>query len=457
MRNPNNSKLTMQPFEYREELKRTLDFRDLLIYGIIFMVPIAPFGIYGFVANISKGMVPLVYLIGMLGMLFTALSYARLAEVFPIAGSIYSYAQRGINEHIGFFAGWLILLDYILIPSLLYLVSATALNNMLPFLPRFFWLLVFLVVNTVINILGIEITAKANQIIVILEFLVLLVFLTLGLTAVSFHINGFESWINPIYNKEDFDLSLLMSAASLAVLSFLGFDSISTLTEEVKGEKARAGRTVGSAMILSILVVGILFIVQTWVAGLLIPNYTFFSGLEGAFYEIAHIAGGNFLMVLTSVATALAWGIANAMVAQAAISRILFSMARDHKLPAILAKIHPKYQTPYISTILVAFITLAIILSGTSIDELGSLVNFGALSAFLILHITVINYFIIKKKSKHYFKYLFLPLIGLLIIGYVWMSLGSLAKELGFIWICIGLMYMIVMKLLHQEGFSSEK
>ena len=124
-----DSKGTMQDFGYREELKRTLDFWDLLIYGIVFMVPIAPFGIYGYVASTSKGMVPLVYLISMVGMLFTALSYARLAEVFPIAGSIYSYAQRGINEHIGFFAGWLILLDYILIPALLYTVSASALNN----------------------------------------------------------------------------------------------------------------------------------------------------------------------------------------------------------------------------------------------------------------------------------------------------------------------------------------
>ncbi|SHI31607.1 APC family permease [Desulfosporosinus lacus] len=442
---------------YQEELKRSLTLGDLLIYGIIFMVPIAPFGIFGYVASSSKGMVPLVYLIGMTGMLFTALSYARLAEVFPVAGSVYSYAQRGINEHIGFVAGWLILLDYILIPPLLYLVSATALHTMIPFLPRAAWVIVFVFINTVINILGIEITAKANKVIVALEIIVLLIFLLVGITAVYVHINAAHFSLKPFINREEFNLPLLMSAASIAVLSFLGFDSISTLTEEVKGDRTVAGKLVGKAIILTIPIIGSLFILQTWVASLIVSDYTSFQDLSGAFYEVAQIAGGDWLRGLSSVATALAWGIANALVAQAAISRILFSMARDHKLPAILALIHPKYKTPYISTILVALITLVIIMAGIGIDDLASLINFGALSAFLILHITVINHFIIRKKSRDYLNHLLLPVIGLLIIGYVWMSLGFLAKELGFVWISIGLVYMIGMKLLGKEGFKSEE
>lgn len=450
------SNSTMQHFGYRDELKRSLDFWDLLIYGIIFMVPIAPFGIYGYVASISKGMVPLVYLIGMAGMLFTALSYARLSEVFPIAGSIYSYAQRGINEHIGFFAGWLILLDYILLPALLYLVSATALHNMIPILPKSFWLIFFVAINTTINILGIEITAKTNRVVVALEIIVLLIFLSVGLTAVSNHINGAQFSISPLFNKEEFNLSILMSAVSIAVLSFLGFDSISTLTEEVKGERTTVGKIVGKAIILTIPVVGVMFIAQTWVASMIVPDYTSFVNLEEAFYEVAQIAGGAWLKGITIVATALAWGIANALVAQAAISRILFSMARDRKLPSILATIHPRFKTPYVSTILVGLISLAIILGGTTIDDLASLVNFGALTAFLILHITVINHFIIRKKSKDYMKHLIFPVIGLIIIGYAWMSLGSLAKELGFLWISIGMIYMVIMKLFHKEGFISE-
>lgn len=436
-----------QRFGYEQELKRSLDFWDLLIYGIIFMVPIAPFGIYGFVAQNSKGMVPLVYLVGMICMLFTALSYAKLSEEFPIAGSIYSYAQRGINEHIGFFAGWLILLDYMLIPSLLYLVSATALHNLLPKIPIFVWLILFVGVNTIINILGIDITAKTNKLIVLIELAILFIFIIVGVIVI-FKNNTLEFSFKPIYNRDNFNLTFIMSAASIAVLSFLGFDAISTLSEEAKSNR----NIVGNAIIFSILAVGTMFVIQTWIAALIVPDYKSFNSIDGAFYEIALRAGGKAFQGLSIIATAFAWGIANTLVAQAAISRILFSMARDKKLPTLLAKIHPRFKTPYISTILVALISLVISASSeTKIDELAALVNFGALSAFLVLHLTVINYFIIKRKSQDYINHLLLPLIGFMIIIYVWISLSETAKKLGFIWICIGIIYMIVMKLQCKE------
>ncbi len=142
--------LEQQPV-YKQELKRSLSFWDLLIYGMVFMVPIAPFGIYGSVAQGSNGMVALTYLIGMVGMIFTAFSYARMSEAFPIAGSVYSYAQRGINDSVGFIAGWLILLDYIFVPALLYLVSASALHDIVPQIPIVVWAVLFIAINTVIR------------------------------------------------------------------------------------------------------------------------------------------------------------------------------------------------------------------------------------------------------------------------------------------------------------------
>ncbi len=141
------TKTSVEQLGYKQELKRSLTFVDLLIYGMVFMVPIAPFGIYGYVAQGSKGMVALAYLIGMVGMIFTALSYARMAEAFPIAGSVYSYAQRGINEYVGFMAGWVILLDYIFVPALLYLVSAAALADIVPQVPIYVWLVLFIIPN----------------------------------------------------------------------------------------------------------------------------------------------------------------------------------------------------------------------------------------------------------------------------------------------------------------------
>jgi len=151
-----------EEFGYKQELKRVLSFWDLLIYGLVFMVPIAPMGIYGVVASISNGMVPLAYLIGMVGMVFTALSYARMAAAFPIAGSVYSYAQRGINPHIGFLAGWAILLDYLLVPALVYLVSGLWLAEMIPSVPYWAWIIFFVALNTVVNFRGIEMTARTN-------------------------------------------------------------------------------------------------------------------------------------------------------------------------------------------------------------------------------------------------------------------------------------------------------
>src|ERR1700680_349748 len=163
----------IEQFGYKQELKRVLSTRDLVVYGMIFMVPIAPYAVYGFVWNDAKGMVPLAYLIGLVGMFFTAMSYAAMSRAFPVAGSVYSYAQRGLSEIAGFFAGWLILLDYILIPALLYLFSAIALQPIFPNVPEWTWLIGFVSFNAVVNLIGIEFGARANRYMLAIELVVL--------------------------------------------------------------------------------------------------------------------------------------------------------------------------------------------------------------------------------------------------------------------------------------------
>lgn len=443
--------MSLEQFGYKQELKRALTFKDLLIYGMIFMVPIAPFGVYGYVSDASQGMVALAYLIGMTGMIFTALSYARMSEAFPIAGSVYTYAQRGINETVGFLAGWAILLDYILIPSLLYLVSAAALNALLPSIPMWVWLVLFILINTLINVRGIEFTAKANQIILIAEFIVLAIFVVFGLIALKNGVGDGGLTINPMYDAEKFNLPLVMGAVSIAVLSFLGFDGISTLSEEVKG----GNKVVGKATVSALLIVGALFILQTWIASDLGRGMTF-DNLDIAFYEIAGAAGGAWLKTLTILATAFSWGIANALVAQAAISRILYSMGRDRKLPTVLAKVHPKFQTPYVSTLLVAVVSLAVgLFFQSQIGLLTSLVNFGALTGFLLLHISVINHYIVRQKSARYFAHLVLPVIGMLVIGYVLYGMDSLAIKAGSIWVVIGIVYLFILSKVYKQKPTS--
>src|SRR5271165_3223580 len=175
--------MSLQDFGYQEQLRRVLTTKDLVIYGMIFMVPIAPFQIYGFVWDDAKGMVPLAYLLGLVGMFFTALSYAAMSRAFPLAGSVYTYAQRGLHDLAGFFSGWLILLDYILVPALLYIFSAIALRGLFPRMPEWVWLLGFTGFNAVVNLLGIQFTARVNWYMLLMELITLTLFVVLGLAA----------------------------------------------------------------------------------------------------------------------------------------------------------------------------------------------------------------------------------------------------------------------------------
>ena len=449
----NNS---IESLGYKQELKRALTIPDLVCYGLIFMVPIAPFGIYGTVMSISQGMVALAYSIGLTGMVFTALSYWRMAEEFPISGSVYGYATKGISKPVGFMSGWAILLDYLLVPTLLYIVAATALSAIpgLDGVPIWIWLIIFIIINTVINVVGIEWTNRFNWVMLVLEIAVFFVFC---IAAIHYIVTtpGVSFTIKPIFDGDNFSMNIVMGAVSVCVLSFLGFDGISTLAEETKG----GADSVGRGCVIAILVVGAFFIVQTYLAACVLPwnGEGTFTDVDNAFYEVANLAGGAKVMVICAAATGFSWGIADCMVAQAAISRIIFSMARDGMLPKPLAKVTPRFQTPYISTIFIAVLSLVLTIGSvyllpSAINAISVVINFGGLSAFIILNFTVIYYFWFKKKTGKVWKHLILPGIGFLIIAYIWTSLSSYALTLGIIWLCIGVVfYLVNVKVLHND------
>lgn len=437
----------LSDFGYQQQLERSLTLKDLIIYGLIFMVPIAPFGIYGSVVSSSQGMIALTYLIGLVAMYFTAISYGQMSQAFPIAGSVYAYAQRGINKSVGFLAGWMIILDYIFVPSLLYVISANSIQSLLPGIPVWIWLVLFIALNTIINVLGIEFTARTNIVFLVGEILILLIFMAFGLWGITHGVgDGFT--IKPFFDATHFNLNFVLTAVSVAVLSFLGFDGISTLAEETKG----GNKTVGRAILWALMIVGVLFIAQTYIAALIMPDYNSFKDLDTAFYEIAFKVGGPFLQYLTTIATILAWGIANALAAQAAISRILFGMARDKTLPQILAKVHPKFKTPYISTYLVGAISLVVgLIFMDNVGVLSSIVNCGALTAFLVIHVSVVHYYVIKNGSHHFWKHLVSPIIGFIIIGFVMINLDPLAKEIGVTWLVIGIVYYAILRMTQRN------
>ncbi|MEV6301170.1 APC family permease [Actinoplanes sp. NPDC051861] len=436
----------LEKYGYRQELSRSLTFTDLLIYGLIFMVPIAPFGIFGSVFNGSGGMVALAYVIGMVAMMFTALSYAQMVRAFPMAGSVYSYAGRGIAPPVGFLAGWVILLDYVLVPGLLYLVASVAMHSLVPAVPVWLWLIAFVLLNTVVNYLGIQMTARVNKYMLIAELIILVIFLVIGIGALaSGKGQGFS--FSPLFNADTFSWSVVFGAVSIAVLSFLGFDGISMLAEESREE----ARQIGKAMVAALLLAGVLFIVQTWVAALLVPDA---PGLlangdpEGtAFYDAARAAGGGWLASLTALATAIAWGFANSLVAQAATSRLLYAMARDRQMPRFLAKINDKHKVPANATLLVAAVSLVLGLYMATRDDgislLSTLVNFGAMTAFLALHVAVVVHYVVRNGSRDWLRHLLVPVIGFLILLYVVINANIAAQTLGFLWLGIGVIVLI--------------
>lgn len=433
-------------FGYRQELRRTLGFTDLLFYGLIFMVPIAPMGIFGSVYSSSGGMVVLTYLVGMIALVFTAASYTQMVKAFPLAGSVYNYAGRGIGAPIGFLAGWAVLLDYVLVPSMLYLVASVAMHSTVPAIPVWGWLILFVLFNTVVNYRGIRLTAAITRIFLIGQVIVLLIFLAVGLTAlVEGKGTGFS--MEPLFNPDTFTWPIVFGAVSVAVLSFLGFDGISMLAEENRGGAGQIGRAMAAALGLA----GLLFITQTWVAAMLLPNAAEVLATgdpDGvAFYDAAREAGGAWLATLCAIATALAWGFANSLVAQVATSRLLYAMARDRQLPKFLAKVSVKHGVPSNAILLTAAVSLVIGLymnsRGDGISVLSSLISFGALTAFLVLHLAVIWHYLVRRRSRNYFAHLIMPAIGFAILAYVVVNANIAAQRLGFVWFGIGIIVLI--------------
>ncbi|MGC8997525.1 MAG: APC family permease [Fervidicoccaceae archaeon] len=421
----------MEEKEKAGQLKRVLKMRDLIAFAIMTMVPIAPMGIYGIVAVLSKGHVPLAYAIGAVAMFFTAWGYGQFAMRFPEAGSVYAYVRETLGYNVGFVAGWVILLDYVLIPALVILVSALWLEA-LTGISMIVWATIFIVTATVLNVLGVELTARASMALFLFEDFVLVAFIAAAVYKIV-TTPGLSFNLAPFYNPTEFSWDAVLSGTSVAVLSFLGFDIMTTLAEET----IEARKVVSRAVVLVIPIIASMFILQTYLAAVIHPGYSFES-TDVAFYYIAEEVGGKGLQLLTLLGTVLAWGVGDTLAAQAGISRVLFSMGRQGHLPRIFSKVHPKYKTPYVSTIFVAILTAPLVYLLT-LKDLSSVVNFGALTAFAIMHIALIYRFTkVEKKSL----LALMPAVGFIITAAIWYGLDIYAKELGFAWLALGVVYL---------------
>jgi putrescine importer len=432
------------------KFRRVLSRRDLILYGLVILTPTAPYPIYGIVQQVSHGHAALSYLVAMTGMLFTGNSYAKMSAAYPSAGSTYTYAQRALNEHVGFFAGWAMILDYFLIPLLSVIYAALTAQRMLPSVPYFAWALLFTIGITAINVRGIRVTAKASTLMMVIMSVCALLFICLASRfVVGAHGAGRIFSMAGLFRPETFAWRSLMLGAGIATVSYIGFDAISTLAEDT----VHPERDIGFATVLVCLLQTVICVITVYLAALVVPDYTKFPDPQTAILDIGRVIGGPWMMGLL-IFVLLVAGLASALTGQAGASRLLFGMGRDGVLPSgIFAYVHPRFSTPTRSIYLMGGLSLlgALLMRFELAVEL---LNFGAFAGFILVNLSVIRHFYLRRglrRGTAFFTNLVFPLAGALVCTYVWMSLTEKAKLVGFAWLGLGVAYLALL----TRGFQT--
>ncbi len=429
-------------------LRRSLTYWDLVLYGLAYIAPFAPLSTLGFVWNESNGLIVMAYVLGGVCMYFTARSYATMTEMLPTAGSVYGFARHCLGAFPGFIAGWMILLDYLLIPAFVYVLMAVALETLLPGVDRGVWIVLLVATTTGVNWFGITVTSRANFVSVALQVTILLGFMVLGVIALYGGKGNGALTLKPVFDAATFNAGKIFSATSICIMSFLGFDAVSTLAEEVRGGDRRV---VGRAIIAVLVLSAAFFVCLTWVLGNLLSGITI-KDPAAAQYELAAWATGPWTAVVLAWAFATVVGISNALPMQVGVARVVFAMGRDRQLPQALARIHPRYHTPYVGMLVTAAISLAVALfMKNRLDDLASIVNFGALSGFLFLHVSVLARFAGKLRSRAWAAHWLVPICGILVVLAVFSGMSALAVKVGVTWFTVGIVYGAVLRAKHRD------
>lgn len=428
-------------------LKRTLGLWDLVFYGIVLITITAPLPIFGIISNEAKGHVVTSILIAMIAMLFTAISYGRMASVYPLAGSAFSYVGRSINPAIGFLAGWGMVMDYMLNPILSTIWCSKAMMNILPQIPYAAFAIFFTLLFTILNLRGVKTNAKNNQILVILVSIVVVIFFVYSLKYIlNLPDLNHAQLIKPFFDSSTFSWPLVLAGSSIAALTYIGFDGISTLSEEVRNPR----RNILLATVLVCLLTGIIAAAEVYVSQLVWGKWGDFPDLDTAFVFVAQKAGGNFLFHVVNISllvSCMGAGIGSMLGA----SRLLYGMGREDALPKkFFGAISPKTFIPRNNVLFIGGVTLAgvFILNYQLTCEM---LNFGAFIAFMGVNMSVFFHFFIKEKSRKFIN-IVPPILGFLFCFLIWINLRIQAQIAGAIWISIGM----VVGFIKSKGFRKK-
>jgi putrescine importer len=429
-------------------LKRVLGLWDLVFYGIVLIQPIAAVGLFGIGMRMSDGQMVTTLLIAMVAMMLTAVSYGRMASMYPSAGSAYTYVTRGLNVHLGFLAGWAMVLDYLIVPIVSTVYGALTLGRLVPQIPYFVWVLVICLGTTALNIRGIRTTARSNILLLGCMCLVIAAFFFLSIRYVWVTDGAAALFsVRPLYNPQTFNLGALITATSFVALTYIGFDGVTTLAEDATNPR----RTVLIATTLVCGITGVFSALQIYLASLVWPAYSTFPNIETAFLDVCRRAGGPWLfhaMALTLIVAC----VGTALTGQVGSARLLLGMGRDSVLlKRYFGSIDPRTNTPLFNIVFVGAITIAGSLS-INYENAAEVLNFGAFLAFMGVNAAVIRsfYFGRRPSERHFLLDVVAPAAGFLFCLAIWCSLPAAAKWIGGGWTIAGLLYQAV----RTRGFT---
>jgi putrescine importer len=428
------------------KLDRTLGLWSVVLFGLAYMTPMIVFGTFGALASASQGTTAMAYFIAALAIFLTAASYGIMAKVYPVAGSAYSYARRSLNPAAGFLVGWAVLLDYFFLPMVIWLIGAAYLTAAFPMVPAWLWIVGFIVLTTAVNVIGIAFANRVNVVLMLVQLSVLIVFLALAARyVVALNGAGGLASVRPFF-EPGVPFSASVAGAAIAAYSFLGFDAVSTLTEETR----EPTRTMPKAIMIIAVIGGLIFTGSAYMTQLAHPGGEF-AAVDSAASEIALMIGGD-LFVTVFLATLVVAQFTSGLAAQASVGRLLFAMGRDGVLPAgIFGQLHEKWRTPVLNLVFVGIVgLLALTLDVTTST---SFINFGAFLAFTAVNVSVIALYL---KGNAIVRPLG-PVLGLVVpaagalcdLFLLW-NLDGHAKLLGMIWLVIGVAYLAYLTRLFQ-------
>lgn len=421
-------------------LARTLGLWSIVGLGLGYMTPTVVFDTFGIVSGETGSVVPTAYMLALVVMVFTAVSYGRMTQIFPSAGSAYTYTSETMSPNLGFLIGWAALLDYLLLPLVNALIIRSYLYSFFPEAPPWVWVVVYVACITAMCLFSMTNTSRVNMTLVVFEVVLIGVFLILAAKSLMDGMgNGTIFSTKPLWH-EGVHTNLVITGATIVAFSFIGFDAITMYTEEAKDPSI-----VPKAIVLALLIGGAIFLVSAWFTQSLFPDVSSFneeSMENSALPQIAFMVGGH-LFKIALTAAAFAATMASSLASHASVSRLLYVMGRNGRgaVGRFFGHLHPTFQTPSYAIVFVGVVSLLAI--PLTLDFVASLINFGALIAFTFVNLTVIVYFAYRRREVHgareIFRNIVLPGIGVMLTVLLWLYLSPESARYGIIWFGIGI------------------